>query len=487
MTKQRQLKSFDLYIFGGNGDLAHRKIYPALYYRFADQQITKGSRITAIARAKIDQNTFLDKVKNSIIEQEPDADQNVLSGLLGLIDYKQVDASNEQDFKVLTKSRKQAKNSLNIYYLATPASVFGSICENLSKSKCIDKNSRIVLEKPLGSDYASSEAINEKVGQYFHENQIYRIDHYLGKETVQNLMVLRFANNIFESLWNENSISNVEITVSEDMGVSNRKAYYESYGALRDMVQNHILQLVCLVAMEPPAVLNADDVRNEKLKVLKALRPFTVENVEQNSIRAQYIRGNIGDEQVPAYLEDVEKYDSKTESFVALKVFIDNWRWAGVPFYLRTGKRLPKKYSEIIINFKKVPHNIFPLGEKIEANKLVIRLQPDERIELFQLVKKPGPGGYRYTPASLKLDYVDNFEQRFPEAYERLLMDVVRGNQTLFMRRDEVQEAWKWTETILKSWEETDLEMLNYRAGTWDACNTPLCKEINWHKPPAGI
>jgi glucose-6-phosphate 1-dehydrogenase len=326
----------------------------------------------------------------------------------------------------------------------------------------------------------SSISINDDIIETFSESQIYRIDHYLGKETVQNLMVLRFANNLFERAWDSENIDSIQITVAESLGVEKRAGYYDQSGALLDMVQNHLLQLLCLVAMEPPVALKANEVRNEKLKVLRSLRPFTKDSIRTETIKGQYTRGNIEGQKVNSYLEDIEKYESKTETFVALKTYVDNWRWKNVPFYLRTGKRMKKRYSEIVINFKQVKHNIFPSKEKMNNNKLIIRLQPEERIELIQMTKIPGPGGYRYKPIALKLDYIDSFEERFPGAYERLIIDVIRGNQTLFMSQDELVAAWTWIETITSNWKNTNTKNVLYEAGSWGPGDGILMKDESW-------
>ena len=332
----------------------------------------------------------------------------------------------------------------------------------------------------MGYSLESSNEINIQITKAFSEKQIYRIDHYLGKETVQNLMVLRFANNLFERAWDSEHIDNIQITVSESLGVEKRASYYDNSGALLDMVQNHLLQLLCLVAMEPPHLLEADEVRNEKLKVLRALRPISKKNIASDTVKGQYTRGSIKGEQVNSYLEDIEEYQSKTETFVAIKAYVDNWRWKNVPFYIRTGKRMVKRYSEIVINFKEVRHNIFPSKEKLNNNKLIIRLQPEERIELVQMTKVPGPGGYRYKPIALKLDYIDSFKERFPEAYERLIIDVIRGNQTLFMRQDELQAAWSWIESITSSWKSTGQNNVLYEAGTWGPGDDILEENDSW-------
>jgi glucose-6-phosphate 1-dehydrogenase len=305
------------------------------------------------------------------------------------------------------------------------------------------------------------------VGRVFPEGQIFRIDHYLGKETVQNLMALRFANSLFEPIWNHSLIDHVQITVAETVGVESRAAYYNSSGALRDMVQNHLLQLLCLVAMEPPAAMDADSVRDEKLKVLKSLKPLRADNVLRNAVRGQYTAGAVGGLAVNGFAGEVGQATS-TETFVALKAEVENWRWAGVPFYLRTGKRLPQRVSEIVVQFRAVPHSAFgPDAGQIEPNRLVLRLQPDEGVQLQLMSKDPGPGGMRLKCTPLNLSFADTFKMRWPEAYERLLLDVVRGNATLFMRRDEVEAAWSWAEPILAAWEQLSAPVQNYPAGSW--------------------
>ena len=328
------------------------------------------------------------------------------------------------------------------------------------------KQSRVVLEKPLGRDFDSAHEINRAVGKVFSEKRIYRIDHFLGKETVQNLLVLRFGNVLLEPLWDRNSIEHIEITVAESIGAGGRGAYYDKSGALRDMVQNHLLQLLCLTMMEAPGSTHADDLRLEKIKVLRALKPIDASNVQDKTVRAQYIKGRVDDEAVPDYLTDVDVEESKTETYVALHADVNNWRWAGVPIYIRTGKRMAARRSEIIIQFKPVPHSIFGPSIKVNPNKLVIRLQPDEAVNLWMEIKEPGAGGMRFKTLPLNLSYADNFTVRYPDAYERLLMDVVRGNLSLFMRRDEVEAAWRWCDSILNAWDEVDQPVSYYPAGT---------------------
>lgn len=474
--------NFDLVIFGGDGDLSYRKIYPALYYRLLEKQIRKEDRILALALKDRTTEEFQDVLKSELSKHIEAADKSVVEELLSIVTYLKVDINKPEDSSNIFDYFKNTEDRVRAFYLATPASIFGQISSFLNELDLINDNTRVVLEKPLGTDLKSSEAINNKVAEYFNEKQIYRIDHYLGKETVQNLMVLRFANNIFERSWNAQDVDNIQITVAESLGVGTRGDFYDKYGALKDMVQNHLLQLLCLIAMEPPVNLDADEVRDEKLKVLKALRPFTKETIVTDTVRGQYTRGKTKEGQLASYLEDIDKYDSGTETYVALKTYVDNWRWGGVPIYLRTGKRLPHRYSEIVINFKHVPHNIFPEKKEIDNNKLTIRLQPEEKIELQQMVKIPGPGGYRYKPFSLELDYADHFEDRFPDAYERLLMDVVRGNQTLFMRKDEVTASWVWIESILENWKSEKIPNILYEAGSNGPGKHIMNEDTTWIK-----
>ena len=326
----------------------------------------------------------------------------------------------------------------------------------------------LLLRKPIGKDGRTANALNKSIGSVFNEDQIFRIDHYLGKETVQNLMALRFANALFEPIWNSTHIDHVQITVAESLGVSNRVGYYETAGALRDMVQNHILQLLCLVAMEPPASLDANSVRDEKLKVLRALKPINDQSISKYTVRGQYSAGASDGDAVPGYLEELGKTSSATETFVAIKAQIQNWRWTGVPFYLRTGKRLAKRASDVIIHFKDIPHNIFDsTAGQIQSNFLVIRLQPDEGVKLWLMIKDPGIGGMRLRQVPLDMSFAEAFNVRNPDAYERLVMDVVRGNPTLFMRRDEVEAAWNWCDPILQAWELSNEPVHTYTAGTW--------------------
>ena len=461
-----EVKAADIVIFGGLGDLALRKIFPAIYYRCKSGQIDSESRVIIISRGVLIQSEFKTLLKEKLTTSIKDYDPNTINKLLKMSVYLKADLTKKSSLSDLKNHLRVDLNIIRVFYLSVSSSIFGSITKNLHLENLITKNSRVVLEKPLGHDSKSSRIINSEISEYFDENQIFRIDHYLGKETVQNLMVLRFANNLYENAWDSQNIENVQITVSEELGVSTRGNYYDKYGALLDMVQNHLLQLLCLVAMEPPSVLHADNVRDEKLKVLNALRLFDDKMVLNQTVKGQYTRGKIKGDSVLSYLEDINQFTSETETFVAIRANVDNWRWAGVPFYLRTGKRLAKRYSEIVINFKNVPHNIFPDEKPIINNKLIISLQPEERIELVQTVKIPGPGGYRYKPKSLVLDYSSSFNEPFPDAYERLLIDVIRGNQTLFMRKDEVEASWVWIDSIKQHWKTTKMENSLYNSGS---------------------
>jgi len=352
-------------------------------------------------------------------------------------------------------------------YLAVAPRLFGAICQRLDEIGVVDERARVVLEKPIGHDLASARAVNDAVGRVFEESQIFRIDHYLGKESVQNLLVTRFANTFLEPLWSSHWVDHVQITVSETVGVGGRGAYYDHAGALRDMVQNHLLQLLCLVAMEPPTYVGRETVRDEKLKVLQALKPMTPADVDHDTVRGRYAAGLVDGRPVPSYSDDLGHSGSRTETFVALKTEVQNWRWAGVPFYLRTGKRMDRRVSEIVVVFKQPPHSMFPGAEGATApNRLHILVQPDEGMRLHLTAKEPGPGGYRLRPVSLDLSYAAAFDVRLPDAYERLLMDVIKGNPTLFMRRDEVEAAWTWTEPILQRWASSPDRPKRYAAGT---------------------
>ena len=482
MTTKNELEDFTLVIFGGDGDLAMKKIFPALYYRLKHGQIKAASDIVVVSNNKKTSEAFRTELRQNLLEKLVKPKKEWITALCNITTYLEIELTDLNSYIPLKEALHKAGQEHVLLYYSTPSSLFSMISSSMYQHGMITEKTKVVLEKPLGSNLATFEEVNNTIRQYFQERQIYRIDHYLGKETVQNLMVLRFANHLFELAWNSQNIDYVEITVAESLGVGTRKGYYDNYGALKDMVQNHLLQLLCLVAMEPPSILDADSVRDEKLKVLKALVPFDKTNVQRRTIKAQYTRGEINDEFVKSYQEDIDGYNSNTETFIALRTYVQNWRWSGIPFYLRTGKRMTERYSEIVINFKHVPHNVFPKRAAIDRNKLIIRLQPDERIELVQMAKIPGPGGYRYKPISLELDYLASVGKKFPDAYERLIMDVVRGNQTLFMREDEVRASWNWIHSIMDNWDATNQELKLYQAGTEGPGDAILKEGHQWNK-----
>ena len=379
-----------------------------------------------------------------------------------------VDVSGDTGWDRLKKLLGNGDGSVRAFYLAVAPSLFGEICRRVGHHGLVTPSTRAVIEKPFGHDLRSAHEVNEAVGAVFAEDQVFRIDHYLGKETVQNLMVLRFGNVLYEPLWNSNLIDHVQITVAETLGAESRGNYYDTAGALRDMVQNHILQLLCLVAMEPPDSYDANSIRDEKLKVLKALRPIGEDEMEAVAVRGQYRAGAANGGAVPGYCEEIGVAESSTETFVALKAEISNWRWAKVPFYLRTGKRLPVRVSEIVVAFKPIPHSIFPKSAgAAQPNRLVIRLQPDEGVKQWIMIKDPGPGGMRMRHVPLDMSFAKEFQVRHPDAYERLLLDVIRGDQTLFMRRDEVEAAWRWIDPIRQAWEQSGTLPKPYIAGSW--------------------
>ncbi|WP_108125067.1 glucose-6-phosphate dehydrogenase [Saccharospirillum mangrovi] len=460
-------------IFGGNGDLAIRKLLPALYNLDRTGYLGDNTRVIGASRTDLGHDGYLELVKQGLdqfVDRE-EWDETVWDRFSKRLTYVAVNAREPESFKNLAAELDQDFTCQDtVYYLSTAPDFFGEISRNLNEAGLVNENSRVVLEKPIGKSLASSKVINDGVSKIFAENNIYRIDHYLGKETVQNLLAVRFANALFEPVWTNAHIDNVQITVAETVGVEGRWGYYDDSGALRDMIQNHLLQLLCLVAMGVPVSLDADAVRAEKLKVLKSLQTMSLDKVRRNTVRAQYAAGNVGGKAVPGYKEEEGgKPNSQTETFVAIRADIHNWRWRGVPFYLRTGKRLPARYSEIVIQFKDVPHSIFPDGSNLAANKLVIRLQPEESIQLNMMNKLPGLGeGMQVTPVTLNLTMPDHIaDSRVPEAYERLILDVIRGNSTLFVHRDEVEAAWVWADAILDGWKQATVAPHSYPAGSW--------------------
>lgn len=440
--------AFELVVFGATGDLARRKILPGLYRRFLAGQIPPEARIIGAARADLTDDGFRDAVAEAIAEFVPAdrCDPKVVADFLKHLNYVPIDARGEGGWAQLKALLRPGL--IQAFYFSVAPALFGDIAERLKSHGIAGPDARIVVEKPFGRDLASARALNATLARHFDERQIYRIDHYLGKETVQNLMAVRFANILFEPLWKAEYVDHVQITVAETVSVEGRGAYYDKSGAMRDMVQNHMMQLLCLIAMEPPYHFDPDAVRDEKLKVIRALDPVRAEDI----VRGQYLPG--GGE--AGYLEHAENPASTTESYIALRAHISNWRWKGTPFYLRTGKRLRARASEIAITFKEPPHSIFDDERGWRENVLVIRLQPDEGMNLMVMIKEPGPGGMRLTQVPLDMSFADALgadHAETPDAYERLIMDVIRGNQTLFMRGDEVEAAWAWTDPIIQGWE----------------------------------
>jgi len=440
---------FDLVIFGGTGDLARRKILPGLHRRFLAGQLPEKPQITGAARGDLDDAAYRDLIRSAINEFGDTEDQNAdaLEQFLGFLKYVPIDAMGDKGWADLAKLIRP--DIIHAYYFSVGPSLFGDLAERLHKHGIADDNSRIVVEKPFGRDLDSARALNATLATHFEEGQIYRIDHYLGKETVQNLMAVRFGNILFEPLWNSQFVDHIQITVAETVGVGGRGAYYNRSGAMRDMIQNHLMQLLCLIAMEPPSRFDPDAVRDEKLKVIRALQAVDPHHV----VRGQY--SATSDE--PSYRDDAEDAKSRTESFIAIKCEIANWRWAGTPFYLRTGKKLKARASEIAVVFKDTPHSIFGQELGQHCNILSIRLQPNEGITLYVTIKDPGPGGMRLIDVPLDMTFAEALGDQIedaPDAYERLIMDVMRGNQTLFMRGDEVEAAWAWTDPVIEGWED---------------------------------
>jgi glucose-6-phosphate 1-dehydrogenase len=462
---------FDIVIFGGSGDLALRKLVPAMYRAYREDKLPPGSRIVATCRNPQDVATYSDSILTALrdhLETEEfcaDAWDSFREFLIPLeLDISVKDGHWQALADLMTDDPEKSR----VFYLAIPPSIFGVCCQHLAEVDLVSANSRVVVEKPLGYDASSADAINTVIARYFDESSIFRIDHYLGKETVQNLMALRFTNVIFEQLWDAKSIDHVQISISETVGLEGRAGFYNEAGALRDMVQNHLLQLLCLVAMESPHKVNANSIRAEKLKVLEALRPMTAEDVTLNTVRGQYVAGSYHGELVPGYLEELGYPYSGTETFVALRAYIDNWRWARVPFYLRTGKRMKERCAEIVIQFKDVSHRVYEdSAGPLEPNRLIIRLQPDELIQLSLMSKNLETLDMQLQPATLNLNFSDTYTQFASDAYKRLILDAAAGNPSLFIRRDEVENAWAWIDPIIEAWGNTKAAPHLYRAGTW--------------------
>ncbi|MBI2770251.1 MAG: glucose-6-phosphate dehydrogenase [Burkholderiales bacterium] len=467
--------SFDLVLFGGTGDLAWRKLMPALFQAFRHGSLPQGGRIIGVARDDLTDDAYRALIRARFDEVElakrPSAEE--FSRFAALLHFVRMDLSKPADYARLASVLRERNADTVVMYLATAPSLFTMACEQLAAAGLNTPNTRLVLEKPLGHDLASNRAINETVRSVLAEKQIFRIDHYLGKPSVQNLFALRFGNSLFEPLWRRETIANIQITIAEDLGVEKRGAFYDQTGALRDMVQNHALQLLCAIGMEPPINAHADAIRDEKLKVLRSLKPWTPETLTQHVIRGQYTAGTSGGEHVRGYREEpgVDP-QSNTETFVALRTEIANWRWAGVPFYIRTGKRLAGRDARIVVNFRPAPHAIFrlPMGA---GNRLVINLQPKDGLELHLFAQgQENRAGAKsavqsLAPVQLDLDFDKRFGSERVGAYERLLLDVIDGRLNLFVRSDEQEEAWRWVEPVLDHWRSDSSGPRPYAAGTW--------------------
>ncbi|MBP6899003.1 MAG: glucose-6-phosphate dehydrogenase [Burkholderiaceae bacterium] len=460
--------AFDLVFFGGTGDLTWRKLMPALFQAFRHGKLPPDGRILAVARDERSDADYRQFIRDRFVEvdsaKRPSDEE--FARFAELLHYRRMDLSQPAHYTHLKAWLDQRGADTVVLYLATAPHLFPVICEQLGVAGLNGPNVRVVLEKPLGHDLASAQQINRVVRAVFQEQQAFRIDHYLGKPSVQNLMALRFGNALFEPLWRRESVANIQITLAESLGVGTRGDFYDGTGALRDMVQNHALQLLTMIAMEPPSTHDADAIRDEKLKVLKSLKAFTPETVARDVVRGQYKAGSIAGRAVPGYLDEAKvPADSRCETFVALRTEVQNWRWAGVPFYLRTGKRLAARDAQIVVNFRPVPHPIFPGSAR--ANKLVIKLQPEDGLELHLLAAKGSGQGELLAPVKLDLDFDRAFASERVGAYERLLLDAIAGRLNLFVRSDEQEQAWRWVEPILHAWASDPHGPRLYAAGSW--------------------
>jgi len=460
--------SFDLVLFGGTGDLTWRKLMPALFQAFRHGKLPEGGRILAVARDPRSDDEYRAFIRERFCDvdsaKRPSEDE--FERFAELLHYRHMDLSHADDYAGLKQWIDARGADTVVLFLATSPHLFPVICEQLGTAGLNGERIRVVLEKPLGHDLRSAQQINRVVGSVFREAQALRIDHYLGKPAVQNLSALRFGNALFEPLWRRESIANIQITLAEGIGVGTRGDFYDRTGALRDMVQNHALQLLTMIAMEPPPIGDADALRDEKLKVLKSLKPFTPDSVARDVVRGQYKAGTVDGKPVPGYLDEAKvQSDSRCETFVALRTEVQNWRWAGVPFYLRTGKRLAGRDAHIVVNFRAVPHPIFPGANR--ANKLVIKLQPEDGLELHLMAAKGSGPGELLAPVSLDLDFDKTFSSERVGGYERLLLDAIAGRLNLFVRSDEQEQAWRWVEPILDAWDKDPSGPRPYAAGSW--------------------
>lgn len=475
--------SFDLVLFGGTGDLAWRKLMPALFQAFRHGTLPAGGRIIGIARDDLGDAQYRELIRSRFddVELAKRPSPEEFGRFAGLLHFLRLDLSRPEDYARLAAMLRERGAETVVMYLATAPDLFTTVVEQLAAAGLNGPNTRLVLEKPLGHDLASNRRINDAVRQVLEERQIFRIDHYLGKPSVQNLFAMRFGNALFEPVWRREHISNIQITIAEDLGVEKRGAFYDKTGALRDMVQNHALQLLCALAMEPPINAHADAIRDEKLKVLRSLKRWTPEAMDQHVIRGQYTAGTVGGRQVPGYREEPGvAADSRTETFVALRADIANWRWAGVPFYIRTGKRLASRDAHIVVNFREAPHAIYttPAGA---SNRLVISLQPRDGLQMHMLAQgQDGHSGEQVlAPVHLDLDFDKRFGSERVGAYERLLLDVIAGRLNLFVRADEQEAAWRWVEPIIDRWRKDERGPRPYAAGSWgpDAASSMIARD----------
>jgi len=491
-------QNLTIVIFGASGDLTYKKLIPALYSLYQQKMMPQQFRVLGIGRSLLSDDGFRSKMKEGIriYSEKYHLNEETIHAFSENLFYFAMDPEMEHDYTKLKATLDNFEREITtkgncLFYLSMPPSKFSVVANNLGKVGLNIENKgykRVVVEKPFGYDFASGLELNRHLHQAFNESQIYRIDHYLGKETVQNILVMRFSNGIFEPLWNRNFVHHVEITSSESIGVEKRGGYYDNSGALRDMLQNHLLQVLGLVAMEPPSSMDSDAIRNETLKVLESLQPIKIENVDKQVIRGQYVASHIRGEMVKGYREEPQVHpDSRTETYVAVKLFIDNWRWGGVPFYIRTGKRLPTRVTEIVVHFKPTPHGLFwTKGEEQNQNELIIRIQPDEGILLKFGLKLPG-AGYKVKTVNMDFHYSELLDVHLPSAYERLIYDAMLGDSTLYARADAVEAAWKFVAPIQKAWNENhDIKIYGYPAGTWGPENADDLiddKEITWRYP----
>jgi len=485
-------RSATLILFGATGDLAGRMLFPSLYNLQQDGLLPDDFLIVASGRSQRTDDAFRKEVEADLARYVHDErhDADAVKRFTEQIVYCAAEAGNAEQFKAIAARVKGREEMGLAVYMSTPPAMFAPTAQSLADAGLVTETTRIAMEKPIGHDHESSMQVNDAICALFEEERIFRVDHYLGKETVQNLIALRFGNMLFEPLWNSHAIDHVQITVGETVGLEGRVSYYDGVGALRDMVQNHVLQILSIIAMEPPARFDSTAVRDEKVKVLRSLRPMNGEMARAHSVRGQYTGGAVGGEIVKGYAEELGQ-PSDTETFVAVKAHIDNWRWAGVPFYLRTGKRMPTRHSEIMIQFKPVAHSIFGengFGTGLEPNTLIIRLQPEENIRLLIMSKEPGldRGGIKLREVGLDVSLTAAFEgKRRRIAYERLLLDLLEGDPTLFVRRDEVEAQWEWIDSIIAGWKEAGVKVANYTAGNWGPSSAIALIErdgASWHE-----